>query len=132
MYSNKCNISEDAYMFTINSSVLVWIAIALVPGFVFHKVFSLKSPTNRVEHEKNLIEYVVASTANFVFWCWLFLPYDDWPIEKWSVLRVVVVLLIVCFVSPTAMSIIWYKLRTGKSSLGWNRPSYSARLGVLS
>jgi hypothetical protein len=112
-------------MFTITPATLVWIAIAVVPGFVFHKVFALKTPGQRVEHEKNLLEYIAVSLANFAIWCWLFIPYDEWPVEKWSNFRIIVVISLVCFASPATLAWLWYRIRVSSyhQMLGLDHPT---------
>lgn len=112
-------------MFNITPSTLVWIAIAVVPGFVFHKVFALKTPTPKVEHEKNLLEYIVVSLANFAIWSWLFIPYDEWPVEKWSNERIIGIILLVCFGSPTVLALVWYRIRVSSyhQKLGLDHPT---------
>lgn len=112
-------------MFTISPTTLVWVAIAVLPGFVFHKIFSLKSPTQRIEHEKNLLEYLLVSLANFAIWCWVFLPYEEYPIEKWSNWRILWVVPVVCFISPALLALGWHWLRTKilHNKLGFDHPT---------
>ena len=90
---------------------LVFFLFAVVPGFIAMRVYALKCPPLRQEWGNSLIEAVTYSLVNLTLWLWWIVPIVQTPFAKINPFELAAAIACVCFASPVALALGWYKLR---------------------
>lgn len=91
--------------------ILVVVLFFVVPGFVANRVFALKCPSPKPDWEKVVIEFGAYSLLNALIWYHWVSQYLFQPVEDWTPWKLTVNGLLICFISPTVMALVWVKLR---------------------
>jgi hypothetical protein len=90
---------------------LIWVVIFLVPGLVAKWFYSMRHPGDKREWEKILLELLAYSLFNSALWSWLLIPLAKTPPEQWEWWYVSLVGVVVCFISPAVLGMVWAWLR---------------------
>lgn len=85
---------------------------AVVPGVIAIQTYSLKCPGQKREIGTSITEAMVYSAINLILWWWWVHPYITKPPASIDQTYLTFTLFVVCIVSPVALALGWYKLRT--------------------
>jgi len=96
----------------ITPDKLIWVIIFLVPGFVASRIYALRCPSQKLDWDKAVLEFLAYSLFNLIGSFWLVMPILKTTPEEWVGWQLSLVGLWVCFVSPTFLALVWSWLRT--------------------
>lgn len=97
---------------TLTPSLWLLLVFVLVPGFVANRVYALWCPGQKQDWEKALLEPLTWSAINLLFWCdWVFTLINTEKFADINREEMRRAILLVCLVSPAAMSTAWYHFR---------------------
>jgi hypothetical protein len=91
---------------------LIFFVFAVAPGFIAIQVYSLKCPTARKDLGNSLVEVITYSLINLALWIWWVQSLIRRPFDQINKFELTAAFMIVCVVSPAALSLLCYYLRT--------------------
>ena len=99
--------------FTDVNQVVLFL-IFFIPGFISLKVYDLFIPSERRDFSKSFFDAVAYSGINYASWSWLIILMDIYDTYTNHYLLYMVMIVIIIFVSPLLLPILYLKIVTWK------------------